>query len=452
MAKALTSRVLKATSLLGSTQGINMICSVVRMKMLALLVGPTGVALFGALTQAADMIGNFTQLNIRTTAVTPLSSAPAGRFGALLLSVRRYSRLLGVVGALLMFVMAPWLAEFTFGNSEFSLAYRIAALSILFVALQGAELICLQATAHYKPIAASGLFTALTGMPVAVALYWGFGINGIAPGLVFYSVMAFFGSWWFTRRVSHELPRTEGSYAWRESLRLGFPFLRTGLMLTLMSLANEGVSFLFMAYMGHEGDTTLGLYQAGYKMVWNYTTVFFMSFALEFYPRLSKAIHNRRHASLMITHQAIISSGLVALGAAAVCGLSPWLMPLLYSGEFAGAVPYVMWGMVGMAFRPLSITMSYSFLAANRTKVYCLTEVTSSVCGLGLNIAGYSLGGFAGLGLATAAWMALDLLIMLGAARLAGAPLPKWRAVGIALLAPLPAALLAFVLEICAKG
>lgn len=423
-----------------------MMCSVVRMKMLALLVGPAGVGLFGALTQAADMIGNFTQLNIRTTAVAPLSSSPADRFGVLLLSVRRYSRLLGVIGALLMFVLAPWLAEFTFGNGEFSWAYRIAALSILFVALQGAELIYLQSTERYKPIAAAGLFTALTGMPVAVALYWAFGINGIAPGLVFYSLMAFSGARWFTRRTSRELPRIDSSVTWKESLRLGFPFLRTGLMLTLMSLATEGVNFLFMAYMGNEGETTLGLYQAGYKMVWNYTTVFFMSFAMEFYPRLSKTIHNHRHATLMITHQAIISSGILALGAAAVCGLSPWLMPLLYSGEFAGAVPYVMWGMVGMAFRPLSITMSYSFLAANRTKVYCFTEVTSSVCGLGLNIAGYSLGGFAGLGLATAAWMALDLLIMLVAARIAGAPFPKWRAIAIACLAPLPAALLALLL------
>lgn len=447
MAKTLTARVLKATSLLGSTQGINMVCSVVRMKMLALLVGPTGVGLFGALTQATDMIGNFTQLNIRTTAVAPLSSAPAGRFESLLLSVRRYSRLLGVVGALLMFVLAPWLAEFTFGNGEFVWAYRIAALSIMFVALQGAELIYLQASERYKPIAASGLFTALTGMPVAVALYWGFRVNGIAPGLVFYSLMAFLGAWWFTRRTSTLYPRQKISARWSESLRLGMPFLRTGLMLTLMSLATEGVNFLFMAYMGHEGDTVLGLYQAGYKMVWNYTTVFFMSFAMEFYPRLSKAIHNRRHASLMITHQAIISAGILALGAAAVCALSPWLMPLLYSGEFAGAVPYVMWGMVGMAFRPLSLAMSYSFLAANRARVYCLTEITSSVCGLGLNIAGYRLGGFAGLGLATAAWMALDLTIMLVAARLARAPLPKWRAVGIAFLAPLPAALLALLLQ-----
>lgn len=423
-----------------------MVCSVVRMKMLALLVGPAGVGLFGALSQAADMIGNLTQLNIRTTAVAPLSSAPAERFGPLLLSVRRYSRVLGILGALLMFVLAPYIAEFTFGDSEFAWAYRIASLSILFVALQQAELIYLQSTQRYKPIAASGLLTALAGLPVAIVLYWQFQINGIAPGLVFYSLVAFAGTWWFSRRPSAALPALRASVSWRESLRIGFPFLRTGLMLTLMSLATEGVNFIFMAFMGNEGDTVLGLYQAGYKMVWNYTAVFFMSFTMEFYPRLSKTIHNRRHASLVITHQAIITSWILIFGSTAVCVLSPWLMPLLYSGEFAGAVPYVMWGMVAMAFRPLSVSMSYSFLAASRTKVYCTTEVLSSICGLVLNVCGFRLGGFTGLGLATAAWMALDLTIMLVAARLSDAPFPKSRAVLLAYLAPFPAALVALLL------
>lgn len=444
MAKALTARVLKATSLIGSTHGINMVCSVVRMKILALLVGPAGVGLFGALSQAADMIGNFTQLNIRTSAVAPLSSASPERFRPLLLSVRRYSRILGLLGMVLMFALAPYIAEFTFGDREFAWAYRIASLSIFFVALQGAELIYLQSTQRYKPIAASGLFTALTGLPVAIALYWLLRINGIAPGLVFYSAVAFVGAWWFSRRPSTALavvPRE--SIPWRESLRLGFPFLRTGLMLTLMSLATEGVNFLFMAFMGHEGDTVLGLYQAGYKMVWNYTAVFFMSFTVEFYPRISKTIHNRRHASLIISHQAIITSVILILGSSAICALSPWLMPLLYSGKFSGAIPYVMWGMVAMAFRPLSVTMSYSFLAASRTKVYCATEVLSAIFGLGLNVCGYSIGGFLGLGLGTVAWMAMDLTIMLVAARLSGAPLPKFRAIALAYLSPLPAAVIA---------
>lgn len=104
MAKALTVRVVKAITMLGSTQGLTMVCSVVRMKILSLLVGPLGVGLMGALTQAADLVSNLTQLNIRTTAVPQLATAPPGQFNAILVCVRRYGRLLGCIGTALMFL------------------------------------------------------------------------------------------------------------------------------------------------------------------------------------------------------------------------------------------------------------------------------------------------------------------------------------------------------------
>lgn len=443
MAKTLTLRVLKATSLLGSTQGINMICSVVRMKALALLVGPTGVGLFGALSQAADMIGNFSQMNIRTTAVPRLSAAPADRFDAMLIAVRRYGRLLGMVGAIVMFLLAPLLSELTFGSGEYTWAYRITALSLLLVALQASELVVLQATARYQPIAAAGLFTALTGMPLAIALYYWFGVAGVAPGIVGYSLLAWAGAVWFTRRYRPSGPKP----SWGRSLRLGFGFVKVGMLLTLTSLATDGVNFVFMAFMGNSGDTALGVYQSGYKMVWSYTGVFFMAFSMEFYPRLARAIHNSRHCSLLISHQSIVSSAILALGAVAVIALAQWLLPLFYTGEFMAAVPYVRWGMVGMALRPLSLAMSYSFLAAGRNRVYCATEVLSALCGLAVNVVGYRMAGFLGLGVGTAVWMLIELFIMLASARLSGAPMPRPRAILVAFVAPLPALILALCLS-----
>ena len=442
MAKALTLRILKATSLLGSSQGINMVCSVVRMKVLALLVGPEGVGLFGALSQAADMIGNLSQMNIRTSAVPQLSAAPPGRFDAMLIAVRRYGRLLGLIGTVVMFLLAPWLSTFTFGSDEYAWAYRITALSLLLVALQASELVVLQATSRYRPIAAAGLFTALTGMPLAIALYYLFGVGGVAPGIVGYSLLAWIGAMWFTRGQNPVGPKPP----WSRSLRLGFGFIKVGALLTLTSLVGDGVNFLFISFIGKGGGDAVGFYQAGYKMVWNYTGVFFMAFSMEFYPRLARTIHNSRHCSLLISHQAIVSAAVLSVGAVVVVALAQWLLPLLYTGEFVGAIPYVRWGMVGMAIRPLSLSMSYSFLAAGRSRVYCITEILSAICGFLINVAGYSLAGLTGLGMATAAWMLLELIIILVSARLSGAPMPLPRAIALSLVAPLPALILALSL------
>lgn len=428
MAKALTLRVVKAITMLGSTQGLNMVCSVVRMKALSILVGPAGVALLGAVSQAADLITNVTQLNVRTTAVPQMARATPSNFNEILICVHRYGRLLGLVGMLLMFLFAPLLSSYTFGSAEYAWAYRIASLSILFQALQGTELVVLQATSRYQPIAASGLFTAVTGLLLAVPLYWGLRLDGIAPSLVGYSLMAWLGAMWFTRKLRPCGPRPP----WRDSLRLGREFIKTGALMTLPALAADGINFIFLGIIHDYGTDALGLYQAGYQIVWRYAAIFFAAFSTEFYPRLSKSITNRRCTSLLLTHQGIITTLLFTPCAAVVIIAAPWLITLLNTSEFIGITPYVVWGMVGMTLRPLSATVSFSFLAAGRAKIFAATEVLSSIIGFAFNIAGLKLLGFTGLGIAVIAWMIADLTIMLAAARMAGAPLPKPRATATA--------------------
>lgn len=424
MAKTLTRRVVKAITLLGSTQGLNMLCNVVRMKILSMLVGPAGVGLMGALTQASDLIGNLTQLNVRTSAVPQLASAPPDRFNEMLLSTRRCSLLLGVVGMVLMFLLAPWLSSFTFGSAEYAWAYRFVSVTLLLKAAQGAELIVLQSTGRYKPIASSGLFTAVAGLLLAVPLYWFLREDGIAPSIVGYGVFTWLGAVWFTRRY-----RVSGkTVSWCQSLRQGRGFIIVGALLTVTSLAGDMVNFVFLAVVrAIGGDDTLGVFQAGYTLVWRYTSIFFMAFSMEFYPRLIKVITRRRHASLLISHQTIVSSWMMFPCSAAIILLAPWVIRLFFSDGFLPAQPYVEWGMVAMSLRPASMTMSYSFLAASKNKVYCLTEVLSCLIGLIFNTVGFYFYGFAGLGVATVAWMLVELAVMLLAGRLSSSPLPSSR-------------------------
>lgn len=444
MAETLTRRVVKAISLLGSTQGLNMVCSVVRIKILSVLFGPVGVGLMGALTQASDMIGNVTQLNMRTTAVRDLAGAPQSRFAAVLTSVRRYSRLLGVLGAALMFVFAPLLSQITFPDTDYSWAYRIVAVVVLFQALQGSELVVLQATSNYKQIALSSLITAVIGLSIAVALFFTIGIEGVALSLVAYAVVA-----WLAAKIFSNRYRVDAAAkpSWRESLTIGRGFIALGALLTLTTLCCDAVNFVFMAFMGNHGETELGLFQAGYTMVWRYAGIFFSAFAYEFYPRLSKVAHAPGRMRVMLTHQSIVTTALLLPCSLIIIVFAPWVIRLIYSSEFLSVTPYLIWGMVGTVLRPFTATLSYSFLAGGKGGVYVLTEVLTALLGLGLNVAGYTLFGLAGLGYAMFAWMTIELLMIAGIARYNRLPVPGHRAMIITFIATAVAATVAFVVS-----
>lgn len=426
MAKTLTRRVVSAITLLGSTQGLNMVCNVIRMKILSVLIGPAGVGLMGALSQASDLIGNLTQLNIRTSAVPQLASSPPERFNDLLLATRRCSWLLGFIGTALMFFLAPLLSSFTFGSTEYAWAYRIVSIALLLKAAQGAELVAMQAAGRYKTIAASGLFTAIGGLLLALPLYYCLREDGIAPAIVGYALFAWLGALWFTRNY----PKPTINLSWLKSIRLGRGFIIVGALLTVTYLANDIVNFCFLAIIrAIGGEDSLGIYQGGYTLVWRYTSVFFMAFSMEFYPRLIKVIHRPSHASLLLSHQIAVSSRMMFPCSAAIIILAPWIIRLLFSADFLPALPYVIWGMVAMSFRPASMSMSYSFLAAGRNKLYCFTEITGAIIGLTLNSIAFNLGGFNALGISTVLWLLIELAIMLCAARFTKAPLPSARVI-----------------------
>ena len=73
-AHGLSAKVLKAMGLFGGVQGVGILCSVVRVKLVALWLGPGGVALFGIFNSAVDMVKSFSQLGFRSSSVRDIAS------------------------------------------------------------------------------------------------------------------------------------------------------------------------------------------------------------------------------------------------------------------------------------------------------------------------------------------------------------------------------------------
>ncbi|MGN1265602.1 MAG: hypothetical protein ACI4UL_07275 [Muribaculaceae bacterium] len=57
--------VIKAMGIFGGVQMVNIVCSIVRTKLVSLWLGPAGVGLFGLWNAALDMINTGSNLGIR---------------------------------------------------------------------------------------------------------------------------------------------------------------------------------------------------------------------------------------------------------------------------------------------------------------------------------------------------------------------------------------------------
>ena len=76
--------VLKAMGIFGGVQVLNILCSIIRTKLVALWIGPLGVGLFGLFNQALEMINIATNLGVRNSSVRDISQAVEQRDSTLI--------------------------------------------------------------------------------------------------------------------------------------------------------------------------------------------------------------------------------------------------------------------------------------------------------------------------------------------------------------------------------
>lgn len=67
--------ILKTTSLFGGVQVFQIIISIIRAKVIAVLLGPTGMGILGLLTASISLIGGLTGFGLGTSAVKNVARA-----------------------------------------------------------------------------------------------------------------------------------------------------------------------------------------------------------------------------------------------------------------------------------------------------------------------------------------------------------------------------------------
>ena len=128
-------QILKSSSIIGGAQGINYLIGMVRIKVVAVLLGPSGVGLVGLYMSATDMVGTFAKLGVNESGVREVaeahSSTDLDRISRSVKTLRRLSWITGIFGWILTAVLSYPLSIWAFGSGEHSWAIAILGSSLL---------------------------------------------------------------------------------------------------------------------------------------------------------------------------------------------------------------------------------------------------------------------------------------------------------------------------------
>jgi enterobacterial common antigen flippase len=416
------SQILKSSSIVGGARAANLLVGLIRTKLVAVLLGPSGVGLIGLYTATLELVETVSGLGIRSSGVRQVAEAHGTgdpiRVGQTVLALRRLCWLTGLLGTILTAALAWPLSIWTFGNPERAWAIAVLGLTLLLSALSGGQMTLIQGMRRIGDLARLQVLSAVGGTVVSVLLYAWIGERGIVPALILSAVVNLGFSWWLAGRITVPMATLSGRetvQAAKGFVTLGLAFMWSALLLALVALATRT---LIVRGYGIEAN---GVYQAAWAISGVFAGFILQAMGADFYPRLTAVAHDNTQVNRLVNEQTEIGILLALPGLLATLVFSPWIIRVLYSVKFTEAAELLPYFVIGIFGRVVSWPLGFIQLAKGAGKWFASTETAFAALQMLLVVIGLRLLGLKGVAVAFALlYFCYTLGVLWVASRLSG--------------------------------
>ena len=406
------SHILKYTGVFGGVQGLNIIVSLVRTKLIALLLGPSGMGLASLFNTTVGFVSQATNFGIPMSAVKHLSvlykDQDEAQLAHYIKIIRAWSLATALLGMLVCVVIGPFLSSHTFAWGDHTWHFILLSPAVGLMAITGGETAILKSVRRLQALAVVQVYAILATLVVAIPAYYFFGQAAIVPVIVLLALISML----LTVRFSYKLYPLQLSGA-RGMMGEGMNMIRLGVAFVIAGVMGSGAEMLIRSYLNVHGDLdAVGLYNAGFMLTITYAGVVFSSMEPDYFPRLSSQCREVSSQNQTVNRQIEVSLLLVSpMLAALIIGL-PILIPLLFSSEFLPVVAMAQVAVFSMYIKAVSLPISYLTLAKGDSLAYMILEAIYDIVLVVLIMVGYRYWGLFGTGMALSLSYLLDILLV----------------------------------------
>lgn len=379
---------LAATSVTGLASIGNIALSVIRVKVIALLVGPAGIGLLGLYLRLTTLVATFSGLGLSQSGVREVASAKTpdelARTRRALISA---SVILGLIAAAVVLIFKRPIARAIFEDTTRENDVAWLGLAVFMTGLATAQTAYLQGLRKIKQAALVSVGGALVGSVIGIAFVVALGADGLVALVIASPTGGALVAWLFARRarreaephakagpLSHLIPR------WRSLVTMGVTVM-------VAQLASNYVSLEVRARLVEDlGLATAGHFEASWQISMTYIGFVLTAMGADFFPRLTAAIAAAKNdrttpnPSPNPSHRLVNDQTEVALLLAApvligLAGLAPVGIHLLYSSEFEPSILLLRIQSLGDTLRIVAWPLAYLMLAHGKNRLYLAAEL-----------------------------------------------------------------------------
>jgi PST family polysaccharide transporter len=374
-------RILKSSSIIGGASIINIAIGLVRTKIIAMWLGPSGIGLVSLYSSLISTITAVATLGTGTVGVRQVAEAISHENKCALTALRRAmfwgTLLLAGMGGFVTWSLRKVLAIHVLNGAEHENVISWLALGVVLSVAGVSQGALMQGMRRIGDMARLSMYGSMLNTVLGVALLWTWGQAGVVAYVLIGPLVGFLLGHWYVLRLPKvepfDIPIKELARQWQTLLRLGIPFMGAELVGTLVQL------WIRIEVGNTLGAESLGHYQAASMISLQYIGFVLAAMSADYYPRLTGVINDNNAATCLVNEQTEVALLLSAPIFIAVIGLTPWFIHLLYSSSFLPAVNVLRWQILGDLLKVVSWPLGFVIVATGAANTYLWIETFVSL-------------------------------------------------------------------------
>jgi O-antigen/teichoic acid export membrane protein len=410
----------KATSLFGGVQVFNILITIIRGKLVSVLIGTAGMGANGIFMSTVTLMKNLTSLGLPESAVREIAVASstenADKVARVTTVFERWIWFTALLGTLIMLVLAPYLSQWAFGDREHSLSFMALAIVLLLGALTGGTYTLLRGMRRNKYLAMANILGSAFSLLASLPILYFFGQHGVVGAIVASSAVSFLLSFYFKRKLEKIKPVP---LSLKQTFSEGVGMAKLGIVLSLTSFFTAGVTFVVTTFIARTGSLDeVGLYNAGMSITAGYVGIVFTAMITDYLPRVTAVIHQDLQWKEIVRQQAELVILILGPILVLLITTAPIVIRVLLTPEFLPIVEYIGWAILGIFVQGIVWSLGVVIIAKGDFRLKLYTEIVSHLFLLAANMVGFYFWGLRGLGIALLVGNLFDLLLVGLVARL----------------------------------
>ena len=364
---------------IGSAQVVSILISIFRMKVLAVLLGPSGVGLLSIYHSFLDMGQQTAGLGMGSSGVREIASMRKNK--ATLSRVRRVifvaHLIQGTLAMIAVWLLRERIAIWLFGDDIRVTEVGLIGIAILIGLLASAQIALLQGLRKIADLGRVTVISHFFGSLAGLTAVWLHGENGLIWFILVQPIASVLTALHYTRRLPNPLAE---SLSFIETWDVWKPMAKLGAAFMLGGLATAATLLLVRGRISQEfGLEAAGHFAAAWGITMIYVGFLLGAMGADYYPRLTEIIHNKAAAVRLMNDQAQLGLAIGGPVLLVLIGLAPWVITILYSAEFGPAVSLLQWQTIGNVFKIASWSIGFSIAAASRGKTFLLVQLNFNI-------------------------------------------------------------------------